>query len=295
MSAATSQRTLPRVVPIAAPTTTEVLDAIRRDTLSVAEQPIVGLADGRLRGTETLVRWLHPRLGLLLPHRFLPLVHLAGAAPALDLLVLRTACRWLAGSPETPSTSVNVSRASLLRRGFVTAVLHTLREHGVEGHRIMLELSEHLTLDDLELVRDELGALRRAGIHLVLDDLGAGATTLQHVRTVEPSWVKVDRSLVTGVDTSPARLRVVERVVDLVRSTGAGVTAEGIEHPAEAAALVRVGCEQGQGWLFGRPVLQPATDRIGDHGDDQRPQERPGAEHRRQPLGRGGLPARQAG
>lgn len=294
MSVVISQRTLPRVVPVAAPTTAEVLDAIRNETLGVAQQPIVGLADGRLRGTETLVRWLHPRLGLLLPHRFLPLVHLAGAAPALDLLVLRTACRWLAGSPTTPSTSVNVSRASLLRRGFVTAVLHTLREHGVEGQRIMLELSEHLTLDDLELVRDELGTLRRAGIHLVLDDLGAGATTLQHVRTVEPSWVKVDRSLVVGVDTSPRRLRTVERVVDLARSTGAGVTAEGIEHQSEAAALVRVGCEQGQGWLFGRPVLQPPTDRIDDHGDDQRPQERPRPEHRRQPVVSGGLPARQA-
>jgi EAL domain-containing protein (putative c-di-GMP-specific phosphodiesterase class I) len=194
-----------------------------------------------------------------------------------------------------PPTSVNVSRASLLRRGFVPQVLRTLREFEVEGNRVLLELSEQLTLDDLELVRDELTVLRRAGVQLVLDDLGTGATTLQHVRTLAPAWVKVDRSLVTGVHADPARRQVVERVVDLARSTGAGVTAEGVEQPEEAAALAAAGCDRGQGWLFGRPVLQLATDRITDHGNDQRPQERPGPQHRRQPLDRRGVPARQAG
>lgn len=284
-------------VPVTAPTTVEVLEAVRWDRLHVAHQPIVSLdGDGRgLCGTETLVRWLHPRLGLLLPDRFLPLTHLVGAMPALDLLVLRAACRRLAASPDAPSTGVNVSRASLLRRGFVGAVLHTLREHGVEGHRVLLELSEQLTLDDLELVRDELATLRRAGVQLVLDDLGAGATTLQHVRVLEPTWVKVDRSLVTGVDSSPERLRTVARLVALAASTGAGVVAEGVETEAEASALAGVGCQRGQGWLFGRPVLQLATDRIASHGDDQRPQERHRAQDRRQPLDRGGVPARQAG
>jgi diguanylate cyclase len=289
------QQTPRRVVPVAAPSTVEILQAVRHDQLSVAHQPIVALEDGRLCGTETLVRWLHPRLGLLLPGRFLPLVHMVGATPALDLHVLRAACRRLAASPFVTPTSVNVSRASLLSRGFVQLVLRTLREYEVDGCRVLLELSEQLTLDDLELVRDELFVLRRAGVQLVLDDLGAGATTMQHVRMLEPTWVKVDRSLVTGVHRSPERLRTVERVVDLVRSTGAGVTAEGIEDEAEAVALAGVGCQRGQGWLFGRPVLQLATDRIADHGNDQRPQERPGSQPRRQPLVGGGVPARQAG
>lgn len=282
-------------LPDASPSTVEVLRAVCEDRLHIAHQPIVGLGDGALQATETLVRWLHPRLGLLLPDRFLPQAHRASAMPALDLLVLRAACRLLASAPALPPTSVNVSRASLLRPGFVSAVLHTLRDHGLEGDRVLLELSEHLTLDDLELVRDDLGRLRRAGVQLVLDDLGAGATTLQHVRLLEPAWVKVDRSLVTGVDSCPDRLRTVERVVGLTSRTGAGVTAEGIETAGQASALAGVGCARGQGWLFGRPVLHLATDRIADHGDDQRPQERPGAQHRRQPVVGGGVPARQAG
>ena len=294
--AAVAQRQVRRsAVPVTAPTTVEVLHAVRADGLHVAHQPIVSLTDGRLCGTETLVRWLHPRLGLLLPGQFLPLVQLVGAMPAMDLLVLRAACRRLAASPFVTPTSVNVSRATMLRRGFVASVLRTLAEYEVEGHRLLLELSEDLTLDDLELVRDELLTLRRAGVQLVLDDLGAGATTLQHVRMLGPAWVKVDRSLVTGVHDRPERLRTVERVVDLARLTGAGVTAEGVEDEAEARALASVGCERGQGWLFGRPVLQLQTDRINDHGHDQRPQERHGSQHRRQPLVGGGVPARQAG
>ena len=290
------QQRVPDVrVPPVAPTTVELLRAVRTEQLHVAHQPIVCLDDRTICGTETLVRWVHPRLGLLLPARFLPLAQAVGAVPALDLLVLRAACLAMAADPSLPGTSTNVSRASLLRRGFVAAVLRTLAEHEVEGHRIMLELSEELTLDDLELVRDELAVLRRAGVQLVLDDLGAGATTLQHVRVLEPAWVKVDRSLVSGVAESPAALRTVERVVELARATGARVTAEGIEDERQAVLLAGVGCERGQGWLFGRPVVQLAARRIDHHGDDQRPQERPRAQHRREPLDGGGVPARQAG
>ena len=289
------QRAPHAVVPPTAPTSVELLQAVRNDHLHVAHQPIVCLDDRTMVGTETLVRWLHPRLGMLLPARFLPLAEAVGAMPALDLLVLRAACRVMAADPALPTTSTNVSRASLLRRGFVAAVLRTLAEHEVQGHRIMLELSEELTLDDLELVRDELAELRRAGVQLVLDDLGAGATTLQHVRMLKPAWVKVDRSLVTGVEDCPDRLRTVERLVELARATGARVTAEGIEDERQVVALAGVGCERGQGWLFGRPVVQLATDRLDHHGDDQRPEERPRAEHRREPLDGGGVPARQAG
>ncbi len=251
------------------PTVAEVVHAVADGAFLVAEQPIVSLAHERVVGTESLVRWQHPRLGLLAPARFLPLVHELGLLPAVDLLVLRTTCGRLADDPSRPTASVNVSRAWLLRREFVDAVLGTLREHELGGHRVLLELSEELSLDDLELVRDELLVLRRAGVQLALDDMGTGETTLQHVRMLGPAWVKVDRSLVSGLDGSPERLRTVELVIDLARTTGAGVTAEGIEREAEAAALVAVGCERGQGWLFGRPVLHRTTDRISDHGIDQ--------------------------
>lgn len=273
----------------------ELLAAVRADELDVAHQPIVSLDDRVQRSSEALVRWVHPHLGLLLPGQFLPLAHALRICPALDLLVLRSACVRLAADPDAPSTSVNVSRASLLRVGFVADVLRTLREHEVDGHRVLLELSEELTLDDLELVRDELAQLRRHGVQLVLDDLGAGATSMQHVRSLEPAWVKIDRSLVTDVHLDPRRLRTVERVVALAGRLGIGVTAEGIETEAEARALTEVGCDRGQGWLFGRPVLASAPDRITDHGLDQRPQERSGAQHRREPLVRRGVPARKAG
>lgn len=245
-----------RDVPLAAPTVLELRRAVSADRLVVAHQPIVSLDDGALRGSETLVRWLHPRLGLLLPDRFLPLVRLAGVSAALDLLVLRAACRRLAASPLLPPASVNVSRAAMLTPGFVPAVLHTLRDHGLDGSRVQLELSEQLTLADLAATSEELRALRVAEVRVVLDDLGAGNTTLQHVRALRPAWVKVDRSLVAGVDRTPGHLDTIRRVVDLAGSLGAGVTAEGVERPEEVSSLVDAGCERGQGWLFGRPVLQ---------------------------------------
>jgi diguanylate cyclase len=252
--------TVPGGAPAVTPRPEELASALRDGRLLVAQQPIVALGDGTLCGSETLVRWQHPRLGLLLPGRFLPLVRTTGTSAALDLHVLRAACRRLADDPGLPPTSINVSRSALLRPGFVAAVLCTLREHDVPGERVMLELSEHLTLDDLELVREQLTVLRRYDVRLVLDDLGAGATTLQHVRTLRPAWVKIDRRLVQRVDTDPARLEVVRRAVELAASMGAGATAEGIERPEEAAALLDAGCERGQGWLFGRPVLQGPTD-----------------------------------
>ena len=159
---------------------------MRHEQLHVAHQPIVGLDDRRVRGSETLVRWLHPRLGMLLPGRFLPLAHLVGVTPAIDLQVLRATCRRLAADPSLAGASTNVSRDSLLRRGFVTDVLRVLAEHEVEGHRVMLELSEDLTLADLDLVADELRRLRLAGVQIVLDDLGSGATTLHHVARPAP-------------------------------------------------------------------------------------------------------------
>ncbi len=281
--------------PPGAPSRAEMVHAVRRGLLHVAHQPIVTLEDRQVRGSETLVRWRHPRLGLLLPARFLPLAHLVGAAAEIDLQVLRATCRRLAADPSLLSESTNVSRTSMLSRGFVTAVLAVLREHEVDGHRVMLELSEDLTLAELVLLGSDVRRLRLAGVQIVLDDLGSGATTVHHVRLLRPSWVKVDRSLVSGVELSGRRLGAVERVVDLARASGAGVTAEGVEDERQVALLAGVGCERGQGWLFGRPVAQPATDRIADHGDDQRPQERPCAEHRRQPVVGGGVPARQAG
>ncbi|WP_336923538.1 EAL domain-containing protein [Aquipuribacter sp. SD81] len=245
----------------------ELATALRDGRLLVAQQPVVALGDGAVCGSEALVRWQHPRLGLLLPGRFLPLVGGAVSAAALDLHVLTAVCRDLADDPGALSVSVNVSRAALLSPGFARAVLRVLREHEVAGERVMLELSEQLTLDDLDAVGDELRLLRRHDVRLVLDDLGAGATTLQHVRRLRPAWVKVDRRLVTRVDEDARRLAVVRRAVDLAAAVGAGVTAEGVERPEEARALLAAGCRRGQGWLFGRPLLRRAPGAATADGD----------------------------
>ena len=195
---------------------------------------------------------------MLLPDSFLPLAEETGLIEAVDRWVLAEACRQACRWPAPLLVSVNVS-AGRLRRGDLHAdAAALLAETGLDPSRLVLELSERILFDEMPDALSSLADLPSAGIQLALDDFGAGYTSLEQLRRLPVGHMKVDRSLVALVDQSDDDAAIVAAVIQFAHALGLGVTAEGVERSTQLDRLVELGCEYGQGFLFGPPVAAPA-------------------------------------
>jgi diguanylate cyclase (GGDEF)-like protein len=243
----------------------ELRRGLRSDQLRVLFQPYRELATGRLVGYEALVRWNHPHRGMLLPDTFLPLAAETGLVDAVDRWVLTEACRQACSWPEPLSVSVNVS-AGRLRGGDVyretAAILH---ETGLDPGRLVLELSERILFDEMPDALRSLADLTSIGVSLALDDFGAGYTSLEQLRRLPVSQLKIDRSLVGPVDRSEDDTAIVAAVIQFAHALGLSVTAEGIERPRQLERLAELGCEYGQGFLFSPPGAAAGIDDVARH------------------------------
>jgi diguanylate cyclase (GGDEF)-like protein/PAS domain S-box-containing protein len=238
----------------------ELRRGLRMGELHVLFQPYRELVSGRLVGFEALVRWKHPQRGTLLPAEFLPLAEETGLIDAVDRWVLAEACRQARGWPAPLLVSVNVS-AGRLRRGDLhrdTAAI--LAETGFEASRLVLELSERILFDQVPDAFDSLADLTSGGVGLALDDFGAGYTSLEQLRRLPISQVKIDRSLVAPVDRSDDDASIVAAVIQFAHALGLSVTAEGIERSSQLDRLIELGCDCGQGFLFSEPAGVPGRD-----------------------------------
>jgi diguanylate cyclase (GGDEF)-like protein len=254
---------------------TSVTDAAGRGELLLHFQPIVRLDDARLISVEALVRWQHPQLGLLHPGAFLPAVERAGQLADLDTWVLRTACRQFAAwpgsrSPRSPriGLNVNLSVAGLLMPDVVDRVLEAARAAQLDPEVLRVEVPEDLLAEHIEAVTPVLQQLAAAGVAVIFDDVGAGSTSLRHLRNVAADGLKIDRSYVTGMLDSERDRAVVRLLIDFALGTGARITAEGIETERQRELLRSMGCVYGQGWLFAQAA--PLAD-LAD-ADSQEPQ-----------------------
>ncbi|AEV81512.1 diguanylate cyclase [Actinoplanes sp. SE50] len=248
----------------------ELRHALERDELVLWYQPKVGLPSTEINGVEALVRWQHPERGLLPPGEFLPAAEHSGLIAPLTEWVLRRALADQAGWTATGrdwTLSVNVSARNLDAPGFVGYVAALLAETGARPDRLILEVTETALAGDADnavrAVR-ELGAL---GVGISVDDFGTGYTSLSHLRGLPISEIKVDRAFVADVDHDPQSQAIVRSVIELAHGLGSRVTAEGVETTAIHAWLVEAGCDEGQGYLYGRPVpwpqvaVEPITER----------------------------------
>jgi diguanylate cyclase (GGDEF)-like protein len=237
----------------------ELWHALRRDELRLFFQPIIHIPGGELVGMEALVRWQHPRLGLLGPDQFLPAAEESGLATEIDQWVLTHSCRqatgWVNGSRTVP-VSVNVS-AQRIRDAPLTLtsdVADALGRTALPADQLILEISERTVIEDPDSLIGELRDLRKLGVGLALDDFGAGHTSLTHLRRLPLAMLKVDRGLLGGITENSDDFGIMSAVVTLAGILGLSVVAEGIERREQLIVLEQLGCALGQGFLLCPPL-----------------------------------------
>ncbi|MGH9133064.1 MAG: putative bifunctional diguanylate cyclase/phosphodiesterase, partial [Ilumatobacteraceae bacterium] len=237
----------------------ELRRGIERDEIVPYFQPIVDLESGRVLGYEALARWLHPDRGLLTPNHFLPLAEETGLLVDLGTAMLRNSlaqlASWRAAGHDfaNASISVNVGSRQLLDPVFYQLVGELLGETGIDADSLWLEITETSLLADVKAATVTLRELRSLGLHLSVDDFGTGYSSLTYLKRFPVEAIKVDRAFVSGLGIENEDTTIVEAVVKLGQALGLGVVAEGIETPLQLARLRELGCDKGQGYLFGRP------------------------------------------
>jgi diguanylate cyclase (GGDEF)-like protein/PAS domain S-box-containing protein len=235
-------------------------DAVAGSAFTLTYQPIVVLASGEIAGFEALVRWPHPRWGMIHPDQFISLAEETGHIVQLGAWVLKQAVTdFVAWQHRVPRQaplymSVNVSARQFRDPGFVPSVREVLDESGLAPSLLLLELTESVLLGRDDRIRSELTELKSLGIRLAIDDFGTGYSSLSYLRELPMDVLKIDRSFIEGIAMSKRRLALVEVIIRIAKTFGLTVTAEGIESEVQRELLISLGCEFGQGYLLERPV-----------------------------------------
>lgn len=213
-----------------------------------------------LAGAEVLLRWRHPDFGLVSPMEFIPQLEDSGDILDVGYWIIDSACAQLAhwtphqNLPRNFSLAVNVSPTQLLAPDFADNVVRILERHGVAPARIELELTETAILSDPEHAEDVFNQLRDAGVRIAIDDFGTGYSSMGYLRRFRPDTLKIDRSFCAGCDQDETALGIIESIIQLARTLGMTVVAEGIETEPQADCLSTAGCDQLQGYLLSKPA-----------------------------------------
>ncbi|OAS24611.1 hypothetical protein A5481_12755 [Methylobacterium platani] len=235
---------------------TDLRRALARDELTLHYQPQVQPARGRLAGFEALVRWRHPSRGLVPPCAFIPLAEETGLIVPLGEWVLRAACREAAGWARPLKVAVNLSPRQFQQADLPERVLAILTETGLSPDRLEIEITETVIVNDMARALTVLRRLKALGIQIAMDDFGTGYSSLATLQAFPFDKIKIDRSFVSQLEERPSAAVIVRAVLGLGRSLRIGVVAEGVETDGQVRFLVEEGCEEMQGYLFGKP--QPA-------------------------------------
>jgi diguanylate cyclase (GGDEF)-like protein len=235
----------------------ELRQAVERDQLRLVYQPVVELATGRVVSVEALVRWEHPGRGLVLPAGFIPLAEEAGLVEPIGRWVLAEACRqaviWQDQFTNAPAVAVNLSARQFQHPGLVEEVAGALRATGLAPDRLELEITESAVMADADVTAATLRDLKNLGVCVAIDDFGTGYSSLSYLRRFPLDLLKIDQSFVSGLGSDVGDIAIVEAVIGLAHMLGLRVVAEGVETLEQATRLRELGCEFGQGHLFGRP------------------------------------------
>ena len=232
--------------------------ALEREEFVLHYQPIMDLRRGDVAGFEALVRWMHPRRGLVSPMEFIPVAEETGLILPLGRWVLEEACReamgWHGGHGAGLSISVNVSGRQLQQPGFVDEVAAALVASRLAPARLTLELTESVLMHDAEAAAAVLSELKALGVRLAIDDFGTGYSSLSYLRRFPIDELKIDRSFVASMRDGPEQAGVVLSIIKLGETLHLETVAEGIEEAAQVDELRSLGAAMGQGYFFARPL-----------------------------------------
>jgi diguanylate cyclase (GGDEF)-like protein len=228
--------------------------ALHADQFELVYQPMIDLASNQVVGLEALLRWNHPQRGIVSPAEFVPVAEEVGLIFEIGQWVLRTACATAVDWPSSVHVSVNLSPAQFKDRKLVETVRNVLTQTCLPPHRLELEITETVILQEDKANLSVLQELRALGVGIALDDFGTGYSSLSHLRSFPFTKIKIDRSFVKDLDKKPDCLAIVRAVADLGKSLNVPTIAEGVETGAQLELVRAVGCKEAQGYLISQPV-----------------------------------------
>lgn len=244
----------------------DLMRAIENHELELHFQPKIDLRGRMLAGSEALLRWRHPERGYVPPWAFIPVAEESGFIAQLTQWVIDEACRhvrhWQDEGAAPVPVAVNVSAIDLLNGDLSDFIAGTLAKHGVSPKYLEIEVTESMVMHDVETVIGTLRRLRSMGIGISIDDFGTGYSSLAYLKRFPVKCLKIDRSFVDDIEKSGDGAAIPKLIIDLGRSLGVKVVAEGVETLSQAERLIDLGCDEAQGFYFARPM--PA-DAFGDY------------------------------
>jgi diguanylate cyclase (GGDEF)-like protein len=239
---------------------TDLQRALDRQEFVVHYQPIVSLHDGSLSGFEALVRWHHPRLGMIPPGQFVPVAEETGLVVPIDLWVMRQACHqlrhwqehWERSHPIT--MAVNLSVQHFIHADLMAEIDDILTETGLSGRSLRIEITESAIMKNAEFATVILEQLKARQIQFSIDDFGTGYSSLSYLHQFPVDGLKIDRSFVSNIQARDQNLKIVQTIIALADTLNMSAIAEGIETYQQLALLQSLGCEYGQGFYFSQPL-----------------------------------------
>jgi diguanylate cyclase (GGDEF)-like protein/PAS domain S-box-containing protein len=220
-------------------------------------QPQIEIAERRLIGAEALIRWRHPERGLVSPALFMPVVNASGISDDVGTWVMRTACRQAAAWAQRGHpirVGVNLSPSMVHSRSLAPLIRRVLVETALAPSLLELEFTEDILLNDKESALEIFQEVKKLGVRVVFDDFGTGYASLSYLRDFPLDGLKIDRSFVGDLQGNAVNAAIVDSTITMAKHLGLSVIAEGIEEPGVAALLTEMGCHEGQGYLFGKPM-----------------------------------------
>ncbi len=240
-------------------------EALANEELFLVYQPMLDLDTERVVGVEALLRWQHPRTGVIAPDHFIPIAEESGLIVPIGRWVLEQACiqaaAWQAMG-HTMGISVNVSTRQLERPAFAAEVHKALRRSGLEPEKLTLEITETVLMRRPEVTAQLLGDLKRLGVRIAVDDFGTGYSSLAYLRQFPVDSLKIDRTFITNLACSGEAQALAHTLIQLGKALGLQTLAEGVEDRDQVEALQREGCDLAQGFLFARPLTAPVLERF---------------------------------
>jgi diguanylate cyclase (GGDEF)-like protein len=241
---------------------TDLHQAFKKRKFTLFYQPKIDLSTEQVVGNEALIRFLHPQNGLIWSVDFIPVIEDTGIVIPIGEWVLRTACNqlkgWLEADLSINHIAVNLSAHQFRNKRLVHVIAEFIEKAGLEPECLELELTECLLLENADSTIKTLKHFKNMGIHVVMDDFGTGYASLNHIRHIPIDSIKIDRSFISGIITSPADAAITVATIDMAHALGLTVTAEGVETVEQHDFLRDHGCDFAQGYLYAAPMENTA-------------------------------------